>query len=209
MENKTNTNSMNVKSEKRRAIFLDRDGTVSYEVGYVNHPSRYDIMPGSAEAIKKINQSNFLAVLITNQAGVARGYFTEELILEVHDKLKKLLSEKNAFLDALYYCPHHPEVGESPYRKDCDCRKPKPGLLREAEKKFHIDLSRSYIIGDSIKDIETGSRVSMPGVLVLTGYGKGEYEYHSSKWNVHPVHVADNLTAAVNWILSREGKHDD
>ncbi len=200
---------MKEKSEKRRAIFLDRDGTVSYEVGYVNHPSRYDIMPGSAGAIKKINQSDFLAVLVTNQAGVARGYFTEELILKVHDKLKKLLAEEKAYLDALYYCPHHPDMGEAPYRQDCDCRKPKPGLLQKAEKELHIDLSRSYIIGDSIKDIVTGFRVNMPGVLVLTGYGKGEYEYHSSKWNVHPVHVADDLTAAVNWILSREGKRYD
>ena len=124
-------------------------------------------------------------------------------------KLKKLLSEENAFLDAIYYCPHHPEVGESPYRKNCDCRKPKPGLLQKAEKDLHIDLSRSYIIGDSIKDIETGFRVGMPGVLVLTGYGKGEYEYHSSKWSVRPIHIADNLTAAVNWILSREGRYND
>ncbi len=200
---------MKKKSDQCRAIFLDRDGTVSYEVGYVNHPSRYDIMPGSAEAIRKINQSDFLAVLVTNQAGVARGYFKEELIMKVHAKLKKLLSEKNAFLDAIYYCPHHPEVGESPYRKNCDCRKPKPGLLQKAEKDLHIDLSRSYIIGDSIKDIETGFRVGMPGVLVLTGYGKGEYEYHSSKWSVRPIHIADNLTAAVNWILSREGRNND
>ncbi len=209
MENETRAFPMKNKTEKNRAIFLDRDGTVSYEVGYVNHPSRYDIMPGSVDAIKKINQSEFLAVLVTNQAGVARGYFKEELILKVHEKLENLLSEKNAYLDAIYYCPHHPELGEPPYRMNCNCRKPKPGLLMRAQKDLNIDLSKSYIIGDSIKDIETGFNAGVPGILVLTGYGKGEYEYHSSGWNIHPVHIAGDLMAAVNWILSKEGQHHE
>lgn len=195
---------MKNRKKSHRAIFLDRDGTICYEVGYVNHPSRCKIMPGSAAAIRKINQSDFLAVIITNQAGVARGYFEEDLISKVHEKLKGLLSNDNAYLDAIYYCPHHPEVGVAPYRKNCDCRKPKPGLLRRAQQDLNIDLSRSYIIGDSIKDIETGFQAGVPGILVLTGYGMGEYEYHSSKWNVHPVHIADDLMAAVNWILSQE-----
>ena len=200
---------MKKETEKHRAIFLDRDGTVSYEVGYVNHLSRYDIMPGSADAIRKINQSDFLAILVTNQAGVARGYFKEELIVKVHEKLQNILSDRDAYLDAIYYCSHHPEVGEPPYRKNCDCRKPKPGLIKRAQKEFHIDLSKSYIIGDSIKDIETGFTVSLPGILVLTGYGKGEYEYHSSEWSIRPVHVAEDLMAAVNWIFSKEGLPHD
>lgn len=195
---------MKKETKKQRAIFLDRDGTVSYEVGYVNHPSRYDIMPGTVEAIRKINQSEFLAIVVTNQAGVARGYFQEGLILEIHEKLRKLLSDKGAFLDAIYYCPHHPEVGDPAYRKECDCRKPKPGLLQKAQQDLQIDLTRSYIIGDSIKDVEAGHRVGMPGILVLTGYGRGEQEYHSSKWSVRPIHIADDLKAAVDWILSRE-----
>ena len=186
------------------AIFMDRDGTVSYEVGYVNHPDRYDIIPGSARAIAKINSSAFLAVVITNQAGVARGYFKEEIILQVHEKLKKLLAGEGAHLDGIYYCPHHPDVGESPYRQQCNCRKPGPGLILKAQKELDIDLSRSYIIGDSIKDIEAGSNAGVKGIMVLTGYGKGEYEYNSEKWKVKPVHVAADLLEAVHWILSQE-----
>ena len=195
-----------VKRKMLPAIFMDRDGTVSYEVGYVNHPDRYDIMPGSAEAIARINFAGFLAVVITNQAGVARGYFKEELIVQVHEKLKRLIAEKAAHLDGIYYCPHHPEVGEPPYRQRCNCRKPAPGLLLKAQKDLNIDLSRSYIIGDSIKDIETGFNAGVKSVLVLTGYGKGEYEYGSECWKQKPLHVAQNLQEAVSWILAREGK---
>ncbi|MEW5807229.1 MAG: D-glycero-beta-D-manno-heptose 1,7-bisphosphate 7-phosphatase [Acidobacteriota bacterium] len=193
----------------RPAIFMDRDGTVSYEVGYVNHPERYDIMPGSAEAIAKINSSGYLAIVITNQAGVARGYFREEMINAIHEKLKKLLAEKGARLDGIYYCPHHPDVGDPPYRQRCCCRKPEPGMLLQAQKELDIDLSRSYIIGDSIKDIQTGANAGVRGILVLTGYGKGEFEYGSDKWKVKPIHVAENLLDAVKWVLSGKDHEDE
>ena len=107
---------------KRRAVFIDRDGTISEEVGYVNHPARYRVFPYAAEAVKLLNEAGWLAVLITNQAGVARGYFVEDLISEVHAALAQNLERGGARLDAVYYCPHHPTVGESPYRLDCDCR---------------------------------------------------------------------------------------
>ncbi len=187
-----------------RAIFMDRDGTVSYEVGYVNHLDRYEIMAGSAEAIAKINSSNFLAVVITNQAGVARGYFKEELVAKVHEKLKRLLAAKGAHLDGIYYCPHHPDVGEPPYRQRCSCRKPEPGMILRAQKDLDIDLSGSYIIGDSIKDIQTGINAGVRGILLLTGYGRGEYEHASEGWTVRPIHIAENLADAVDWILERE-----
>ncbi len=186
------------------AIFMDRDGTVSYEVGYVNHLDRYAIMPGTAEAIAKINASGFLAVVITNQAGVARGYFKEELIGRVHEKLKRLLAVKGAHLDGIYYCPHHPDVGDPPYRQRCTCRKPEPGMIITAQKDLNIDLSASYIIGDSIKDIETGINAGVKGILLLTGYGRGEYEYASERWKVRPIHIAEDLSDAVDWILQRE-----
>ncbi|HEY6119293.1 MAG TPA: HAD-IIIA family hydrolase, partial [Pyrinomonadaceae bacterium] len=117
---------------KRRALFIDRDGTLSEEVGYVNHPSRFRLFPYSAAAIKLLNHNGWLAVVVTNQAGVARGYFDEPMIHAVHSQLKSELASSNAQLDAIYYCAHHPSVGEPPYRVECDCRKPKPGLILRA-----------------------------------------------------------------------------
>jgi D-glycero-D-manno-heptose 1,7-bisphosphate phosphatase len=117
---------------KKPAVFIDRDGTISEEVGYVNHPARFRVFPYSAEAIRKLNDNNWLAILVTNQAGVARGYFSEDVITTVHDQLTKKLATQNARLGAIYYCAHHPTVGEPPYRQDCDCRKPRAGLINQA-----------------------------------------------------------------------------
>lgn len=180
---------------------MDRDGTVSKEIGYVNHPARYELLPRSAAAIKKLNQAGIKAILTTNQAGVARGYFTEEMIWKVHDRLKEFLAEEDAYLDAIYYCPHHPAVGEGEYRQDCECRKPKSGMLLRGREEFDIDLSSSYTIGDKISDVEFGQRVGAKGILVLTGYGLGAYEYEREEWKVEPDYIAEDLLDAVNWIL--------
>jgi D,D-heptose 1,7-bisphosphate phosphatase len=123
------------------AIFMDRDGTLSHEVGYVNHLSRFRLLPWTVDAVRLINQSGWLAVVVTNQAGVARGYFPESLIHEVHGSLRASLAAGGAHLDGLYFCPHHPTVGEPPYRQDCDCRKPRPGMLRRAEAELGVDLA--------------------------------------------------------------------
>lgn len=187
-----------------RAIFLDRDGTVCEEVGYVNHPTRCRLLPRSAEAVRRINDAGFRAVVVTNQAGVARGYFEEEMIDRVHDRLRQMLAESGARLDAIYYCAHHPEVGAPPYRRDCDCRKPRPGLLLRAAEDLDLDLSGSYMIGDSVKDIEAARAAGTTAVLVLTGYGRGEWEYRRDRWSVQPDHVAEDLLDAVDWILARE-----
>jgi D-glycero-D-manno-heptose 1,7-bisphosphate phosphatase len=186
------------------AIFIDRDGTISEEVGYVNHVSRYRVFPFSAEAIKLINDSPLKAVLVTNQAGVARGYFKEEIIGQVHSKLAEELGNHGAKLDAIYYCPHHPSVGEPPYRQDCNCRKPKPGLLENAAKDLSIDLHKSYMIGDRYSDVKLAHSVGARGVLVLTGYGRGEFEYQREEWAREPDHIAEDLLAAVKWILASE-----
>jgi D-glycero-D-manno-heptose 1,7-bisphosphate phosphatase len=185
----------------RRAIFIDRDGTISEEVGYVNHPSRYRVFPFAAEAIKTINDAGWLAVLVTNQAGVARGYFKEELIQLVHDKLAQELARGGARLDAIYYCPHHPTVGEPPYRFDCDCRKPKPGLITRAAAEHEIDLARSWMIGDRYGDTELARNAGTRAALVLTGYGRGEHEYQRSAWKHQPDLIAENLLEAVKQIL--------
>ncbi|MDQ3906799.1 MAG: HAD family hydrolase [Acidobacteriota bacterium] len=188
----------------RRAIFMDRDGTISEEVGYVNHPSRYRVFPFAAEAVKMINDAGRLAVLVTNQAGVARGYFEEELIHSVHEQLARELAQGGARLDAIYYCPHHPSVGEPPYRLDCDCRKPRPGLLRRAAAEHDIDLARSWMIGDRHGDTELARNAGTRAALVLTGYGRGEYEYQRDAWRHQPDLIAENLLEAVREILRLE-----
>src|ERR1041385_6733239 len=132
----------------KRAVFIDRDGTLSEEVGYINHVSRFQLFPYAAEAIKELNQHNWLAIVVTNQAGVARGYFSEDMIQAVHKKMTEDLSASGAKLDAVYYCAHHPTVGEPPYRVDCDCRKPRPGLVQRAAADLNVDLANSWMIGD-------------------------------------------------------------
>jgi D-glycero-D-manno-heptose 1,7-bisphosphate phosphatase len=186
---------------KRRAVFMDRDGTISEEVGYVNHPSRYRVFPYSAEAVRLLNESGWLAILVTNQAGVARGYFTEEVITAVHDRLRKELAQGGARLDAIYYCAHHPTVGEPPYRSDCDCRKPRPGLVRRAAAEFDIDLAQSWMVGDRYSDTELARNSGVRSAFVLSGYGRGEYEYQRNAWQHEPDLVAEDLLDAVRKIV--------
>ena len=188
----------------RRAVFMDRDGTVAEEVGYVNHVSRVRLLPGSAQAIQRIREAGFLAVVVTNQSGVAREYFEETLVGRVHERLAELLTREGAALDAIYYCPHHPREGEPPYRRECDCRKPRPGLLTRAAAERQIDLARSYMVGDGIVDVGAGVSVGATTILVLTGYGRGLLEHRRSRWTVQPDHIAEDLPSAVSWILQRE-----
>jgi D-glycero-D-manno-heptose 1,7-bisphosphate phosphatase len=189
---------------KRRAVFMDRDGTISEEIGYVNHPSRYRVFPYSAEAVRLLNETGWLAILVTNQAGVARGYFTEDMIGATHDVLKQELTRGGAHLDALYYCAHHPSVGEPPYRVDCDCRKPKPGLIRRAAADFALDLAGSWMIGDRYSDIEMARNAGLRSAFVMSGYGRGEWEYQRSVWKHEPDMVAEDLLEAVRKIVNRQ-----
>ncbi|HEY6804669.1 MAG TPA: HAD family hydrolase [Pyrinomonadaceae bacterium] len=189
---------------KKPAVFIDRDGTISEEIGYVNHPSRYRVFAYSGEAIKKLNEHEWLAILVTNQAGVARGYFSEDVIGKVHSQLEETLAKENARLDAIYYCAHHPTVGEPPYRFDCDCRKPKPGLIQQAVKDFEIDLERSWMIGDRYSDIELAHNAGLKSAFVLSGYGIGEYEYQRASWKLEPDLICENLLEAVNSIVTEK-----
>jgi len=188
------------------AVFLDRDGTINEEMGYVNHLERFILLPQVGQAIRLLNQHGLKAVVITNQSGVARGYFPESLVQRVHQKMQDLLRMEGAHLDGIYYCPHHPDVGNPPYRQKCRCRKPATGLVEEAVRDLDIDCSRSYGIGDRGIDIEFSRRVGAKGVLVLTGYGKGEWEFLRDQWNVKPDHIAPDLYEAVQWILLQEGE---
>ncbi len=186
---------------KQRAVFIDRDGTISEEVGYVNHPTRYRVFPYAAAAIKTLNEAGWLAVLVTNQAGVARGYFAEELIESVHNILRQELERGGARLDAIYYCPHHPSVGTPPYRLDCDCRKPRPGLIQRAAQDLDIDLAQSWMVGDRYGDMELARNAGLRAAFVLSGYGRGEWEYQRAAWPHQPDLVADDLLAAVRAII--------
>ena len=183
------------------AVFIDRDGTMSEEVGYVNHLSRFKLLTNTAAAIKLLNDSNILAIVATNQAGVARGYFEESMIGLVHEKLRAELALNGAKLDAIYYCPHHPSAGKPPYRAECNCRKPKPGMILKAKEELDIDLNQSYMVGDKISDVEFGQKLGLKSVMVMTGYGIGEYEHQRHDWKVTPDFMAADLLEAVKWII--------
>jgi D-glycero-D-manno-heptose 1,7-bisphosphate phosphatase len=185
----------------KRAVFIDRDGTISEEVGYINHPTRFRLFPYAASAIKHLNENGWLAILVTNQAGVARGYFSEDMITTVHSAMSADLENNSAKLDAIYYCAHHPSVGEPPYRFDCDCRKPKPGLISRAAKNFEIDLNQSWMVGDRYSDIELARNAGLKSAFVLSGYGRGEWEHQRASWTQQPDLVAENLLEAVNLIV--------
>ena len=191
-------------SAARRAVFIDRDGTISEEVGYVNHVSRYRVFPFAAEAVRTLHEAGWLAVLVTNQAGVARGYFAEEMVGAVHGVLAGELELGGARLDAVYYCPHHPTVGEPPYRFDCDCRKPRPGLIRRAAADLGLDLARCWMVGDRYSDTELARNAGVRSAFVLTGYGRGELEHQSHAWEHQPDLVAENLLEAVHQIMSAD-----
>jgi len=176
------------------AVFLDRDGTINEEMGYINHVSRFVLLPRTAAAIRLMNDAGLKVVVITNQSGAARGYFAPDLVDEVHASFKQLLAAEGVYVDAIYACLHGPDEG-------CACRKPKPGLIQQAARELNLDLGRSYRVGDRYRDIETAQNAGVKGVLVLTGYGRGEYEHQSQAWPEPPVYVAPTLLDAAEWII--------
>lgn len=188
----------------KRAVFIDRDGTLSEEVGYINHPSRFRLFPYSGDAIRRLNENGWLAIVTTNQAGVARGYFSEEMIAKVHDGMTKDLEDDGARLDAIYYCAHHPSVGEPPYRLDCDCRKPRPGLITRAARDLDVDLNASWMVGDRYSDVELARNAGVKSAFVLSGYGRGEWEHQRSRWVHQPDLIAENLLEAVRRIVAEQ-----
>ena len=175
--------SKNLKN-RQRAIFLDRDGTMNVSKGFISNADDLELIPGTIEAIKAINKSGALAIVITNQPVIARGECSFEELHNIHNKLKTLLGEKGAFVDDIFYCPHHPDKGfegEVPELKfDCECRKPKTGMIDEAVKKYNIDLSKSYMVGDSTMDLELARNAGVKSVLVDTGFAGNDGKYDRS-----------------------------
>lgn len=174
----------------QKAVFLDRDGTICEEVNYLSRPEDLRLFPFTAEAVKLLNDNNFLVILITNQSGIVRGFFDEQTLHKIHAKLKKELVEANAKLDSIYFCPHSSD-------DNCACRKPKTGMIGQAAKDFFLDFENSWIIGDKAIDVETGFNAKLKTALVLTGYGKTELEKLSRK----PDLMAENLLEIVKRLV--------
>jgi D-glycero-D-manno-heptose 1,7-bisphosphate phosphatase len=179
------------------AVFLDRDGTINEEVGYLSRLEQLQLFPSSSAAIRILNQRGIPVIVVTNQSGVARGYFKEDFVHEVHSFLQEQLGMEDAHIDAFYYCPHHPTEGLSPYLQVCSCRKPEVGMLQQAARDLHLDLSRSYMVGDMMKDVLAGKKAGTKGILVMTGYGPGE----KPDKGLLPDYTAPDLLAAVDWIM--------
>jgi D-glycero-D-manno-heptose 1,7-bisphosphate phosphatase len=178
----------------RGGVFLDRDGTVAEEVGYMNHLSRFRLFPYAAAAIRRLKQAGWPVIILTNQSGVARGYFPEELVRQVHERMVQELEAAGARIDGVYYCPHRAE-------DNCGCRKPRPGLLERAAREHGLELSRSYLVSDLYADLDMAQGEGCRSILVLSGYGRGEYEWNRGRWPRRPDHVAEDLSAAVEIIL--------
>ncbi len=153
------------------AVFLDRDGVIIEEERWLARVEQVRLIDGCAAAIRRLNQAGVPVVVVTNQSGVARGLFPEERIAEVHARLDRLLADKGAVVRRYYYCPHHPSEGIEKYRIDCTCRKPRPGMLRAAAADLGLDLRQSWLIGDTLSDLEAGARADCRTILVLTGHG--------------------------------------
>jgi len=186
---------------KKPALFMDRDGTINEQMGYINHMSRFLVLPRVPEAVRLLNQNHILAIVVSNQSGVARGYHPIDLVHQVHDHLQKTLKKEGAFMDGIYFCPHHPRGCIPEYAKACSCRKPETGLIDQARESFDIDLANSYVVGDRYSDMEMAHRAGMRGILVKTGYGLGEIDHVLPHQSTQPIHIAEDLLEAVQWVL--------
>lgn len=192
---------MTSKREKPQALFLDRDGVINEEVDLLHDVSRLRLIPGSAVAIRQLNRAGIPVIVVTNQPVVARNLCTEEDLKAIHASLEELLlKEAGARIDAIYYCPHHPEThhpdGNPAYRIPCACRKPETGMLNQAAIDFHLDLKRCTLIGDSTRDMETGKRGGLRTILVRTGYGGKDKRFEAV-----PDEICQDLGEAVDRIL--------
>ena len=169
-----------------KAVFLDRDGTIAKDVHYCSRPEDFELFPNTAKAIRLLNEHGFKVMVVTNQSGIARGYFTEEMLANIHEKMKRELAKEGAWVDAIYYCPHHPE-------DNCECRKPKPKLVLQAAKDFDIDLGQSFVVGDLQMDIELGRVLGCKTILI------------SKDETTDPDAVASDLLEAA-WKILRWGR---
>jgi D-glycero-D-manno-heptose 1,7-bisphosphate phosphatase len=182
----------------RPAVFLDRDGTLLEEAGYLDRLDKIALFPYATDAVRLLNRAGFSVIVITNQSGVGRGMYSEEFVIRTHDVMTERLGAGGARVDGYYYCPHHPDASLDRYRIECDCRKPSPGMLRTAANDLGLDLRRSFTVGDKWTDVAVGTAVGAKGILVRTGYGLSSDAARPA--GVEPAFVADNIAAAAAWI---------
>ena len=183
----------------RPAVFLDRDGTLLEEAGYLDRLERLIFFPFAIDAVRLLNRAGFAVVIVTNQAGIARGIFKESFVAEAHRYITERLAAGGARVDAFYYCPHHPEAVIEEFRQACECRKPKPGMLIRAAADLGLALDRSFVVGDRWHDLEAGQRVGSQTLLVRTGYGRTEEA--APKPGIQASAIVDNVMEAVSWIV--------
>ena len=173
-----------------RAVFLDRDGTIAIDVPYCRRPEDFKLFPNIARAIKLLDEHGYKVIIITNQSGVARGYFDEDTLDRIHQKMQRELAERGACIDGIYYCPHHPD-------DDCECRKPKPKMILQAAKEHDIDLKQSFMVGDMPMDVQVGQNAGCRTVLLLPDTGENET-------GSTPDYIAPDLYAAALWIINQK-----
>lgn len=189
---------------RQKAAFLDRDGTIIEENGYISQIKQVEFIPGSIKAIQILKSLGYKIIVITNRSGVAQGYFTEKSLKKVNKYLQKELRKNKAAWDGIYYCPHHPRVGLKRYLKSCNCRKPKAGLLKLAVRKHKLQLKGSVVIGDKLSDVVLGKSAKIKSILLLTGYGKKESKKIGNSSKSKPNLIAKNLLEAVEYLQKQE-----
>lgn len=191
--------SIDATAGSKPAVFLDRDGTMIEDVGYLNRLEQIAFFPWTVDAIRALNRAGLPVVVITNQAGIARGLFTEAFVDETHRAISEYLERGRARVDSYYFCPHHPRGTVDAYTRRCDCRKPGPALLQRAARDLGLDLSKSFMVGDKWLDVGAAESVGARGVLVRTGLGAAQEQRGSP--DLTAAAIVDNLAAAASWIL--------
>ena len=186
----------------KAAVFLDRDGTINIEKNYLYRAEDFELLPGVGEAIAMLNRAGYLVVVVSNQSGVGRGYYSEADVRLLHQHLDQVLSPYGATIAAYYFCPHHPDHAEGEYLQDCTCRKPLPGMILQAATDLNLDLSVSFMVGDKLVDAEAGRAAGCTSILVKTGYGARE-----AAEAPRDVPICDNLLAAAEFIAKRKPMH--
>ena len=181
-----------------KAVFIDRDGTINIDGPYLDDPDKFEMYSGVGEGVKKLKDDGFKVIVMTNQSGIARGYFTEDVLLNIHERMKMEFNKFDVKLDGIYYCPHHPDDG-------CDCRKPKTGLFEKAIEEYNIDVNQSYMIGDKILDIVAGQKIGVKTVLIPEAHARDDFISTKNEWECHPDYVGDDFVDAVEWILKLKG----
>ena len=193
--------------KSRKAVFLDRDGTINIDVnGYVNNPHDFELYPFAAEAISIINKLNFFVFVVTNQSGIARGYYSFEDLDEIHMKMKESLKDKDAEIDEIFFSPYHIKGKIEPYNMFHEDRKPNIGMFKKAQKKYRFDIKNSYMIGDKYTDIAFGKRAGLITILVFTGFGEKEFLNDRKSWEYQPDFVVKDLLVAANLISKLESQ---